>query len=95
MAGKGDVETGRARHRAEEHPGPTTRARLLRDVKPRRKLKVAWDTGNGAVGACRSGAVVDKLPGEHFVLNEKVDGTFPSHHPDPTVPRTSSSSWPR
>ncbi|MBV8392466.1 MAG: phosphomannomutase/phosphoglucomutase, partial [Alphaproteobacteria bacterium] len=31
-------------------------------------------------------AVVDKLPGTHFILNEAVDGTFPSHHPDPTVP---------
>ena len=31
-------------------------------------------------------AVVDKLPGEHFMLNEKVDGNFPAHHPDPTVP---------
>jgi phosphomannomutase len=26
-----------------------------------------------------------KLPGEHFLINEKVDGTFPAHHPDPTV----------
>jgi len=61
-------------------------ARLLQDVKTGRKLKVAWDTGNGAVGVSIR-AVVDKLPGEHFILNEKVDGTFPSHHPDPTVPK--------
>jgi phosphomannomutase len=58
----------------------------LKDVKPGKKLKVAWDTGNGAVGvSIRS--VVDKLPGEHFVLNETVDGHFPAHHPDPTVPK--------
>ena len=57
-----------------------------RDVKPGKKLKVAWDVGNGAVGVSIR-AVVDKLPGEHFVLNEKVDGTFPAHHPDPTVPK--------
>jgi phosphomannomutase len=54
-------------------------------VKPGKKLKVAWDTGNGAVGVTIRG-VVDKLTGEHFVLNETVDGTFPAHHPDPTVP---------
>ena len=54
-------------------------------MKPGKKLKVAWDAGNGAVGVSIR-AVVDKLPGEHFVLNEKVDGTFPAHHPDPTVP---------
>ncbi|UYN93188.1 MAG: phosphomannomutase/phosphoglucomutase [Enhydrobacter sp.] len=60
--------------------------RLLKDVKPGRKLKVAWDTGNGAVGVSIR-AVVSRLPGEHFILNETVDGTFPSHHPDPTVPK--------
>jgi phosphomannomutase len=29
--------------------------------------------------------IVSKLPGEHTVLFERVDGTFPAHHPDPTV----------
>jgi phosphomannomutase len=27
------------------------------------------------------------LPGEHIVLNGTIDGTFPAHHPDPTVPK--------
>ena len=85
MAGKGDWETGQGR--VEKHPVLADyAARLLRDVKPGKKLKVAWDTGNGAVGVSIR-AVVDKLEGEHFVLNEEVDGTFPSHHPDPTVPK--------
>ena len=26
------------------------------------------------------------LPGEHLVLNGPIDGRFPAHHPDPTVP---------
>ena len=26
------------------------------------------------------------LPGEHILLNGAIDGTFPAHHPDPTVP---------
>ena len=25
------------------------------------------------------------MPGRHILLNEKIDGTFPAHHPDPTV----------
>src|SRR5476649_1068113 len=45
-----------------------------------------YETGKGAVGVSIR-AVVDKLPGKHYVLNEKVDGTFPAHHPDPTVPK--------
>jgi phosphomannomutase len=27
-----------------------------------------------------------KLPGRHLLLYEKIDGNFPNHHPDPTVP---------
>lgn len=85
MAGKADWETGQGKVERRAILADYA-ARLLRDVKPGRKLKVAWDTGNGAVGvSIRS--VVDKLEGEHFVLNEKVDGTFPAHHPDPTVPK--------
>ena len=26
------------------------------------------------------------LPGNHILINETIDGTFPSHHPDPTIP---------
>ena len=25
------------------------------------------------------------LPGTHTVLNGEIDGTFPAHHPDPTI----------
>jgi phosphomannomutase len=84
MAGKGDWETGQGKSESRNILSDYT-ARLLKDVKPGKKLKVAWDTGNGAVGVSIRG-VVDKLTGEHFVLNERVDGTFPAHHPDPTVP---------
>jgi phosphomannomutase len=85
MAGKGDWESGQGKATKQDILADYA-ARLLKDVKPGKKLKVAWDTGNGAVGVSIR-AVVDKLPGEHFVLNEKVDGTFPAHHPDPTVPK--------
>ena len=84
MAGRGDWETGKGKSENKEILADYA-ARLLKDVKPGKNLKVAWDVGNGAVGVSIR-AVVDKLPGQHFILNEKVDGTFPSHHPDPTVP---------
>jgi len=85
MAAKGDWESGQGKAEKKDILADYA-ARLLRDVKPGKKLKVAWDTGNGAVGVSIR-AVVGKLEGEHHVLNEKVDGTFPSHHPDPTVPK--------
>ncbi len=49
-----------------------------------RLLKVVWDNGNGAAGEALS-RLVGSLPGEHTVLNGEIDGTFPAHHPDPTV----------
>lgn len=47
-------------------------------------LRVGWDAGNGAAGPALE-ALTDRLPGEHHLLFTEVDGTFPNHHPDPTV----------
>jgi len=59
-------------------------ARILEDVMGSRRLKVAWDAGNGAMGEAMA-AVAARLPGEHILLNAEIDGRFPNHHPDPTV----------
>jgi phosphomannomutase len=62
-------------------------ARLLSDWDGGdRMLKVVWDNGNGAAGHVLE-KLVAGLPGEHIVLNVTIDGTFPAHHPDPTVPK--------
>jgi phosphomannomutase len=61
-------------------------ARLLSDWDGGdRLLKVVWDNGNGAAGEVLQ-RLVAGLPGEHVVLNGTIDGRFPAHHPDPTVP---------
>ncbi|MEA2740488.1 MAG: phosphomannomutase [Acetobacteraceae bacterium] len=61
-------------------------ARLLADWDGGdRMLKVVWDNGNGAAGDVLE-KLVASLPGEHLVLNGPIDGRFPAHHPDPTVP---------
>jgi phosphomannomutase len=60
-------------------------ARLLKDWDGgKQNLNVVWDNGNGAAGDILR-LLVTKLPGKHTVLNGDVDGTFPAHHPDPTV----------
>ncbi len=51
-----------------------------------RILNVVWDNGNGAAGDVLQ-RLVRTLPGKHTVLNGEVDGNFPAHHPDPTVPK--------
>ena len=48
-------------------------------------LKVGWDAGNGAAGPALE-RLAAQLPGEHHLLFTQVDGNFPNHHPDPTVP---------
>jgi phosphomannomutase len=48
-------------------------------------LRVGWDAGNGAAGPALE-LLASKLPGEHHLLYTEVDGNFPNHHPDPTVP---------
>ena len=51
-----------------------------------RAPNVVWDNGNGAAGDVLT-HLVRLLPGRHTVLNGIVDGNFPAHHPDPTVPK--------
>jgi len=60
-------------------------ARLARDYHGDRPLTVAWDPGNGATGEVVR-QLTARLPGKHLLLNERIDGTFPAHHPDPTIP---------
>jgi phosphomannomutase len=51
-----------------------------------RQLNVVWDNGNGAAGEVLE-RLVRALPGRHTVLFPEIDGNFPNHHPDPTVPK--------
>ncbi len=60
--------------------------RLIEDA-PLGEGSFVWDTGNGAAGPAVR-ALIDRLSGEHELLFEEVDGTFPNHHPDPVDPHT-------
>ena len=57
--------------------------RLAADYDGKRALTVVWDAGNGATGEVLV-RLTKKIPGQHFLLNETIDGRFPAHHPDPT-----------
>src|SRR5208282_1390684 len=50
----------------------------------KRKLKVTWDSGNGSTGRIVK-TLTSQLEGEHTALFTEIDGTFPNHHPDPSV----------
>ena len=59
--------------------------RLAADYDGTRDLNVVWDNGNGAAGEILR-RLIKKLPGTHTLLFDDIDGTFPNHHPDPTIP---------
>jgi phosphomannomutase len=59
--------------------------RLLQPVEGAPDLRVGWDPGNGAAGEVLS-RLIEHLPGEHRIINGAIDGRFPAHHPDPSVP---------
>ncbi len=81
---RGDIAAGDGRYRTADITADYL-ARITGDVKLARPMKIAVDCGNGVAGAFapelyrRLGCGVTELFCE-------VDGTFPNHHPDPSVP---------
>jgi phosphomannomutase len=57
--------------------------RLLEGFRGK-SFRIGWDAGNGAAGPILD-MLVERLPGQHHTIFSEVDGTFPNHHPDPTV----------
>lgn len=62
----------------------TYMARVKKDIKVQRPLKVVVDCGNGVAGNVIP-QVVQSLGCEVIPLYCEVDGRFPNHHPDPAV----------
>ena len=62
---------------------PRYEARILSDVKLKKKLKVVVDCGNGVAGVIAP-ELIKKLGCEVYELFCEVDGNFPNHHPDPS-----------
>ena len=58
---------------------------VLNTVSLQKKLKIVVDAGNGVAGVIAV-PLFKKLGCEVIELYCDVDGNFPNHHPDPTVP---------
>jgi phosphomannomutase len=84
IAAKADYASGKGRESNEDVFEDYIK-RLAADFEAGKPLTVGWDAGNGSAGPAMA-ALVKRLPGKHILLHETVDGTFPNHHPDPTVP---------
>jgi len=84
IAAKGEFLNGDGR--IIDHPVQADYiSRLLQEKVDLSNLRIAWDPGNGAAGEVTR-KLSRKLKGEHILINCDIDGTFPAHHPDPTVP---------
>lgn len=59
--------------------------RILQEITINSELLVAWDPANGAAGKIIE-LLTTKLANKNIVINSQIDGNFPNHHPDPTVP---------
>ncbi len=83
-AEEGRLASGAGSYRVE-NIAPHYLERITGDIRLARPLKIAVDCGNGVAGATapelyrRLGCTVTELFCE-------VDGNFPNHHPDPSVP---------
>ncbi len=91
-----DIQKLRRRIEAEDYlkrPGrsakmdvvPEYAARIVRDCRLARPMKIVVDSGNGIPGASAP-AILKALGCEVVDLYSKVDGDFPNHHPDPSKP---------
>jgi len=60
--------------------------RIVGDVKLARRMRIAVDCGNGVAGMLAP-QLYRALGCEVEELYCEVDGTFPNHHPDPSVPK--------
>ena len=70
-----------------ERIGPLSRASSRENRGPKSALKVVIDCGNGA-GSLVAPKLFPRLGIKPRFLFCESDGTFPNHHPDPTVPKS-------
>ncbi len=58
---------------------------FLKNIRLKRKVQVVMDSGNGTAGLVAP-KILRELGCRVLDLYSPVDGRFPNHHPDPTIP---------
>ncbi|MBI5603357.1 MAG: phosphomannomutase/phosphoglucomutase [Deltaproteobacteria bacterium] len=82
---KGEFLTGQGSVR-EEDVLPAYQNFVLKDIQLPQPLRVGMDGGNGT-GGWMGLPIIRRLGCQVFDLYCEVDGAFPHHEPDPTVPK--------
>ena len=85
----GDFAQGTGAHRevdvADAYLDAVASQFQLPEIEKGRKLRVVLDAGNGTAGPVMH-RLLERLNVEPVELFFEMDGRFPNHHPDPTVP---------
>jgi phosphomannomutase/phosphoglucomutase len=81
---KGDFEKGKGKL-IEKEIISAYQAHIKRDIRLQKKVKVVIDAGNGTAGLV-AGPLLKDLGCEVEELYCEIDGRFPNHFPDPTIP---------
>jgi phosphomannomutase / phosphoglucomutase len=71
-------------------PIPSYIDTIAKQIKPKKKLRVVLDAGNGAASNVAP-ELFERLGADVVPLFCELDGRFPNHHPDPTVPKNLKS----
>jgi len=84
MTELGDYESGEGSYRTLDVMADYV-DEIVKQFQFPRKLKVVVDSGNGTAGPVIE-QILSRLNCEFVSMFGEMDGTFPNHHPDPTVP---------
>ncbi len=83
IAASGDLAAGTGRVESADLRDAYA-GRLAEAYPAAQAISVGWDPANGA--ACDVlQRLLGRIAGDHHVINGVIDGSFPNHHPDPTV----------
>jgi phosphomannomutase/phosphoglucomutase len=83
LAQKGDFAKGAGKRSAQDIT-PAYIDYLASKFKLSKPMKIVLDPAN-ATGALFAKEVYERIGAEVVAINDTVDGTFPNHHPDPTI----------
>lgn len=81
----GEFSRGEGGSKSSYNLVPEYQTYLLNNIKLEKSLKVVIDAGNGTGGVVAS-PIFKKLGCQVEELYCEMDGNFPNHHPDPTLP---------
>ena len=79
-----DFEVGKGKFSSDDKIKSEYLDEVSEKIKVERKIKVVVDSGNAA-GGLVAPQLYKRLNVELTELYSEIDGTFPNHHPDPTV----------